>query len=98
MRLHVPPTAAPPARFDGATAEDTNGEFTFSIVVSDNDSNQSARAVVEEFAKTATIDIAYCVETQPNIALARNQAVRRAAENSSRLLTTMSGPRNNGCR
>jgi glycosyltransferase involved in cell wall biosynthesis len=56
---------------------DTKGEFTFSIVVADNDSNQSARTVVEECAKTATIDIAYCVETQQNIALARNQAIRR---------------------
>ena len=51
--------------------QDTNGEFTFSIVVSDNDSSQSARSVVEAFARTATIDTAYCVETQQNIALAR---------------------------
>ena len=59
--------------------QDTNCEFTFSIVVCDNDSSQSARSVVEEFARTATIETAYCVETQQNIALARNQAIRRCS-------------------
>jgi glycosyltransferase involved in cell wall biosynthesis len=57
--------------------QNTRGEFAFSIVVADNDSNQSARSVVEEFARTATIDITYCVETHQNIALARNQAIRQ---------------------
>ena len=59
--------------------QDTNGEFTFSIVVADNDSSQSARSVVEEFARTATVETAYCVEAQQNIALVRNQAIRRCS-------------------
>lgn len=57
--------------------QNTSAGFTFSIVVADNDANQSARAVVEECARTATIDIRYCVETHQNIALARNQAIRQ---------------------
>jgi len=53
----------------------TDDVFTFSVVVSDNDSNQSARQTVAEFSAKSSFGITYCVEAQQNIALARNKAV-----------------------
>jgi hypothetical protein len=47
--------------------EETEGRFTYSIVVCDNDQLQSAEAVVAEFASTSSVAIKYCVETQQNI-------------------------------
>jgi glycosyltransferase involved in cell wall biosynthesis len=56
----------------------TDGQFTYSIVVADNDSQESARTVVSRFASSANVPIKYCVERRQNIPLARNQAVRNA--------------------
>ena len=53
--------------------------FTYSIVVADNDAQQSARDVVSEFAAASRIPITYCVEPFQNIPSARNKAI----ENSS---------------
>jgi len=55
--------------------QETGGLFTYSIVVADNDSLQSAKAVVTDFAAASTIAINYCVEPKQNIALARNKAI-----------------------
>src|SRR5258708_33253399 len=55
--------------------QQTCGLFTFSIVVVDNDSSQSAEATVSEFAASSAISIKYCIEPQQNIALARNKAI-----------------------
>jgi succinoglycan biosynthesis protein ExoM len=55
--------------------------FSFSVVVADNDSAESARGVVTEFASTATIPVKYCVEPDQNIALARNRAIAHAVGN-----------------
>jgi succinoglycan biosynthesis protein ExoM len=54
------------------------GGRTFSIVVSDNDSAQSAEPVVAAFAQQSSVPIAYCCETRQNIALARNKALQHA--------------------
>lgn len=59
--------------------QETGGEFTFSAVVSDNDSEQSARAVVEECAARLQYPIVYASEPRQNIALARNMALSKAA-------------------
>jgi succinoglycan biosynthesis protein ExoM len=56
----------------------TQGQFTYSIVVADNDELQSARPVVVESAKGLPVRIEYCVEPQQNIALTRNRAVENA--------------------
>lgn len=64
---------------DELARQETNGLFTYSIVVADNDALESARAVVEGFAATATIPIRYAVEPQQNIALARNKAIENAS-------------------
>lgn len=58
--------------------QETNALFTFSIVVVDNDAQQSARGVVKHFAAGAPIPVRYAVEPRQNIALARNQAVANA--------------------
>jgi succinoglycan biosynthesis protein ExoM len=56
----------------------TNGQFNFSIVVADNDSKQSAKAIVTEVAERSLIPITYCVEPTQNIALVRNKALENA--------------------
>jgi len=52
--------------------------FRFSIVIADNDYNQSAKQVVSEFAATSSIPIIYCMEPEKNIALVRNKALENA--------------------
>ena len=58
--------------------QDTNGQFTYSIVIADNDHLKSAEAVVKEFAANSAVRIKYCLEPRQNIALARNKAVENA--------------------
>ena len=59
--------------------QDTNGRFTYSIVVADNDHQQSANGVVREFAATSSIPMTYCVEPRQSIPLARNKAIENAS-------------------
>lgn len=56
----------------------TDGLFTYSIVVAENDPGQGGQTVVSEFAATSAIPIKYCLEPQPNIARARNRALENA--------------------
>jgi succinoglycan biosynthesis protein ExoM len=59
--------------------QDTQGRFTFDVVVADNDAGESARPVVEHWVSTGSrVAVAYCVEPRQNIALARNAAIKRA--------------------
>ena len=58
--------------------QQTNGQFAFSVVVTDNDSRQSAQCVVAEFAATSRIAVKYSCEPRQNIALARNEALSHA--------------------
>ncbi len=60
---------------DHLARQEMAGRFTYSIVVADNDSSQSAQSVVAEFAARSAIPIRYCVEPRQNIALARNKVV-----------------------
>jgi glycosyltransferase involved in cell wall biosynthesis len=55
----------------------TKDEFTFSIVVADNDGVASARSVVSESAPHG-IAVKYIVEPERSIARARNAAIREA--------------------
>jgi glycosyltransferase involved in cell wall biosynthesis len=57
----------------------TNGQFSYSIVVADNDALSSAAPVVGEFAAQSSMSVAYCVEAKQNIALARNMALENAS-------------------
>lgn len=55
--------------------QQTEGRFSYSIVVADNDRAESAREVVREFAATSTVEVSYRVEPEQNIALARNRSL-----------------------
>jgi glycosyltransferase involved in cell wall biosynthesis len=57
---------------------ETDDLFDYSIVVADNDRGKTARATVEEFARTVTLQVTYCVEPEQNISLARNKALEFA--------------------
>lgn len=58
--------------------QETAGEFTYSIVVADNDFDQSARLTVHEARAHSPVAIKYCVEPHQNIAMARNKAVENS--------------------
>ena len=59
-------------------AEQRRDGFSFSIVVVDNDAAGSARSLVAETARSAGVEVAYDIEPELNIALARNRAVGHA--------------------
>src|SRR5262245_6012049 len=63
---------------DDLVTQDTNGLFTYSIVVADNDQLRSAEALVADFAAATPLPITYCVAPQQNISLARNMAIEHA--------------------
>lgn len=58
--------------------QDTEQQFTYSILVADNDGSRSAEAVALSWAGKSPIAIQYCVEPRQNIALVRNKAVENA--------------------
>lgn len=60
------------------SVQETGGQFTYSIVVVDNDHSRSAEAVVTEFAAGSSLSVSYCVEPQQNISRARNKAIANA--------------------
>ncbi len=57
----------------------TEGQFTFSIVVVDNDHLQSGKEAVSDFARASRVPIKYCRESRQNISLARNKAIENAS-------------------
>lgn len=63
---------------DALRKQDTNGAFTYSVVISDNDYAGSARQVAEAAAQDDNLKVRYSVEPRQNIALARNNAVANA--------------------
>jgi succinoglycan biosynthesis protein ExoM len=58
--------------------QQTGGLFYYSVVVVDNDQSKSAQYIVESFQQTVNFDIKYMIESEQNIALARNRAVENA--------------------
>jgi hypothetical protein len=58
--------------------QNTNGQFTYSIVVADNDQARSGEAVVEGAQRTMRVPVKYCVEPQKGIARARNRVIANA--------------------
>lgn len=53
-------------------------DLTFGVVVCDNDPNESARAVVDEFSPGFAQAIEYCVEPRRGIAHARNASLKHS--------------------
>jgi len=62
---------------DALWEQETGGLFTFSIIVVDNDKNESGRDVATAFAN-ASQRLAYCIEPRQGIAVARNKATEAA--------------------
>ncbi len=62
----------------GLANQVTDGLFTYSLVVADNDKSRSAEPLVSQFAVERRIPTRYCVEPRQNIALARNKALENA--------------------
>lgn len=58
--------------------QQTEGKFTYSVVVTDNDVAASAKDLVAKFTQIGNGPVLYCVESQQNIACARNKAVSNA--------------------
>jgi succinoglycan biosynthesis protein ExoM len=58
--------------------QDTTVEFSYEIVIVDNDKDESAREVVSQFCPRAQFPMAYFVEPEQNIARARNRALAAA--------------------
>lgn len=56
----------------------SDGQFTISVSIVDNDANESARETVSAFSVVSTLPIAYACEPAQNIARARNKAVENA--------------------
>lgn len=63
---------------EALSRQQTDGRFSFDIVVSDDDEAHSARPVVDAFAVRESTAVTYCSDPQQNIALARNNALRHA--------------------
>jgi succinoglycan biosynthesis protein ExoM len=61
--------------------QQTNGTFSYSCVVVDNDALESARKVVERWRPNFPVTIQYEVEPARNIAVARNRALQSARGN-----------------
>jgi succinoglycan biosynthesis protein ExoM len=56
----------------------TEGLFSLSVVIADNDEARSAEAVIAEMQADYPLPIKYCVESRRSIALARNTVVSNA--------------------
>jgi len=63
---------------ESVAKQETNGLFTYSVVISDNDRAESARSTVENFRSRSGMEVTYAVEPEQNIALARNRALANA--------------------
>jgi succinoglycan biosynthesis protein ExoM len=56
----------------------TDSLFTYSLVVIDNDVEESAKSIVESYSQSARIPVRYDVEPERGFALVRNRAVANA--------------------
>ena len=59
-------------------SQPTDGKFTFSVCIVDNDASESARVTVSDFSAGSNLPVAYVCEPVQNIARARNRAVENA--------------------
>jgi succinoglycan biosynthesis protein ExoM len=64
---------------DALREQRTEGSFTYSILVVDNDGKESARPTVEAEAAKSAQQIQYIAEPRQGIALARNRAIANAS-------------------
>ena len=64
---------------DGVISQVTDDKFTFDIIVVDNDRDRSAKDTVQRYHLQTGIRIIYDCESEQNISLTRNRAIRNAA-------------------
>jgi succinoglycan biosynthesis protein ExoM len=62
--------------------QDTKGLFSFSVVITDNDDNESAKVAVFDFVAHSSMTITYCVEPRRSISFARNMTLKHAKGSS----------------
>ena len=58
--------------------QQTDGLFTHSVVIADNDKDRSAEETIVKARAALGLSIVYCVEPRQNIALARNKVVQNS--------------------
>jgi succinoglycan biosynthesis protein ExoM len=63
---------------DALSLQETNGLFSYSVVVTDNDRLASAQSVVADFKASSQMDVGYFVEPRRGIPRARNTALKHA--------------------
>jgi hypothetical protein len=56
----------------------TDGMFTYSVVVADNDAGRSGEAAVDEARRGMKVPVKYCAEPEKGIARARNRVIANA--------------------
>lgn len=64
---------------EGLRKQVTDGLFTYSVVIVDNDHLRSSETEVSDFAASSSVPVRYCVEPRQGIPLARNRAVENAS-------------------
>lgn len=62
----------------GLDRQETNGLFTYSVVVADNDAARSGEAAVDKMRAEVSVPLKYCVEERRGIARARNRVLANA--------------------
>jgi succinoglycan biosynthesis protein ExoM len=67
------------ALLEALSRQRTDGKFSYSIMVVDNDANQSGRQTVECLSRGHATQVQYAVEPEQSIALARNRTVANAS-------------------
>jgi glycosyltransferase involved in cell wall biosynthesis len=63
---------------DGLGRQVTEGRFTYSALVVDNDQLGSAERTVLNFTAASNLSVTYCIEPRQNISLTRNKAIENA--------------------
>jgi glycosyltransferase involved in cell wall biosynthesis len=58
--------------------QETDGLFTFSVVVADNDADESAKRALDEVARLCSMPVVYVAEPRRSISLARNKSLEPA--------------------
>jgi succinoglycan biosynthesis protein ExoM len=59
----------------GIALQRTDGLFTYSVIVADNDAKESGREVVSRLAATFPVPLTYCVESRRSISHVRNMTL-----------------------
>jgi glycosyltransferase involved in cell wall biosynthesis len=63
---------------DALRKQETRGEFSYSVVIADNDAAESGRAAVQETETAFPVSVTYCTDPRRSIAHARNKALEHA--------------------